>query len=238
MVRREMTAAKAVAEGDANDPVLRSKALRPGDRSAERANVRGDLPGLLAHDLKTPLAAISMNLDFALAELRLGATDGLCSALEDCREANLRAIRIVSDMGDAARLLSGEFQATPTYVSVTSVVQEVVQQVRPQAAERRVHILWATDDTAVVGDGELLAKAIERLLERALRHARSGSEVEIDQRGCLVTIRVETMAEASVEASTKSLAMHYAEAALSAQGGRVWTEANGDALLYRISLPE
>jgi len=234
-----MTAANAVAEGDASDPVLRSKALRPGDRSAERAKVRGDLPGLLAHDLKTPLAAISMNLDFALAELRLGgATEGLCSALEDCREANLRAIRIVSDMGEAARLLSGEFQATPTYVSVTRVVEEVVQQVRQQAAERRVHILWATDDTAVVGDGELLAKAIERLLERALRHARSGSEVEIDQRGCLVTIRIETMAEASVEASTKSLAMHYAEAALSAQGGRVWTEANGDALLYRISLPE
>jgi len=233
-------AAKTVAHRKQSAPPARPKALRTGERSGERPVTReDDLSGLLAHDLKTPLAAISMNLDFALAELRLGATEGLTSALEDCREANMRAVRIVSDMADAARLAARHYPLSITRVSMTALIQQVVDRISAQAADRRVRVLWATDGDAVRADSDVLAKALERLLERALRHARTGSEVEIEQRGPLVTIRVETMADPAAEASTRSLAMHFAEAAVTALGGEVKAEASGDgALLYRFAFAE
>src|SRR5258708_39827722 len=86
-------------------------AARKMSRSGELHIVRDDLAGLVAHDLRTPLAAISMNLDFALDELPPGASEAVRAALEDCRGANARAVRVVSDMADAVQLSSGERRA-------------------------------------------------------------------------------------------------------------------------------
>src|SRR5580700_1369980 len=76
-------------------------------RSGELHAARDDIAGLLAHDLRTPLAAISMNIDFVLGELE-GESESTRAALKDCREANLRAVRLVSDMADALQLANGE----------------------------------------------------------------------------------------------------------------------------------
>ena len=143
-------------------------------RSGELCAVRDDIAGLLAHDLKTPLAAISMNLDFVLDELGRQASGAMRSALEDCRVANARAIRIVGDMVDAARLASGEHKVTLVEVDASALLGGLVRAAAPEAAARGVRMVWHTDDDVVRGDADLLPRALERLLERALRHARHG----------------------------------------------------------------
>src|SRR5580698_8401786 len=47
---------------------------------------RDNVSELLAHDLKSPLAAIAMNLDFALDELGEDAPSATREALADCRQ--------------------------------------------------------------------------------------------------------------------------------------------------------
>jgi signal transduction histidine kinase len=211
-------------------------------RSGELVALRDDLAGLLAHDLKTPLAAISMNLDFVLDELGKQASGAMRGALEDCRAANARAIRIVTDMADAVRLVSGEKRPTLTDVDVSSLLGNLVRAAAPEAAARGVRMVWHADADMVRADADLLSRALDRLLERALRHARTGGAIEITLRSATVTMRVRSGAADDVdptlpEAAMRALGTYFAEAALRAQGGAVWTETDADgSLLFLAAL--
>jgi signal transduction histidine kinase len=221
------------------DEPASQRAQRLGELSA----VREGLASLLAHDLKTPLAAISMNLDFVLAELppdALSAT--LRAALEDCRAANARAIRILSDMADAARLQSGARHANIADIDVQALLTAAARRAAPEAAARGLRLVWSADVKIVRGDDDLLGRAIERLLERALRHGRAGGTIDLTLREGVIVIRVRSAIPedrgSPPDSAVRGLAMHFADAAMRAQGGAVWTEGEaGGSLLFCLSLP-
>jgi signal transduction histidine kinase len=213
----------------------RPKPLRPQDRAIRGVSGIG-LPGLLAHDVKTSLASISMNLDFAMAELDASASDAVLAALHDCRQANARAIRIVNDMADAARLAAGDHRPTFTEVDPAHVVEASVRAMQPEAAARGVEIVATTDEATVLVAAELFGRVVERLLERALRHSHAGSRVDIEQRGTSITIR--TAAAIGHELTTPNLALYFAEMTMAAMGGSAAAFAsNADTLAYRVVLP-
>lgn len=212
-------------------------------RIGELSFVRDGLATLLAHDLKTPLAAISMNLDFVLSELPFDALPStMRAALDDCRAANFRAIRILNDMADAVRLQSGERRANMVDVDMHALLTAIARRAAPEAAARNVRLVWSADVQVVRGDEDLLGRVLERLLERALRHARVGGTIDVTLREGSIVIRIEAAAadELTVgapESAIRGLAMHFADAAMRAQGGAVWAEGDADgALLFCVSL--
>ncbi len=215
-----------------------ASAAPPADQTV---SPRGDLPvvhddlaELLAHDLKTPLAAISMNLDFALSELKSDASQVVREALADCREANARAVRIVSDMADAVRLVAGDRRPTLTEVDAAQVIAAAVETMTSDAAGRGVRVHWTAPRQLV----QLLTRALERTLERALRHARAGATIEITLRARSIAIRLDTVSLSGEEPPARGLAWYFAEAAMRAQGGTLWTEMDADGVLtFRLSLP-
>jgi signal transduction histidine kinase len=214
-------------------------------RIGELSHVRDGLATLLAHDLKTPLAAISMNLDFVLAELPSDSLpSSLRAALDDCRAANDRAIGILSDMADAVRLQSGERRAIISDVDVQALLTAVARRAAPEAAARGLRLVWSADSHVARGDEDLLGRALERLLERALRHGRVGGTIDLSLREGTILIRVQSVisdagAVMPPESALRGLAMHFADAAMQAQGGAVWTEGDAEgSLLFCMSLPE
>jgi signal transduction histidine kinase len=199
--------------------------------------VRDELAGLLAHDLKTPLAAIAMNLDYALSDFRDATPDGLRSALEDCRQANSRAIRIVSDMADVVRLAVGDYRPVVTAVAPRELIDGVVRRGTEDAASRGVELRCQSDERPIEADEALLGRALDRLVERALRFARTGSVCSIRHEGSLISIRAVTSVETRFDPSVRALTTHFAEAALRAQGATLAAETDPEGtLIYRISL--
>lgn len=222
-------------------PAMPPRAKRIGELSL----VRDGLATLLAHDLKTPLAAISMNLDFVLAELPADTLPStLRAALDDCRAANFRAIHILSDMADAVRLQSGERRPSIADVDVQMVLTVAARNAASEAAARGVRLVWSADAQVARADEDLLGRALERLLERALRHARAGGTIELTLREGTIVIRVRSALsdEGGVtppESAVRGLAMHFVDAAMHAQGGAVWIEGDADgSLLFCMSLPK
>lgn len=214
-------------------PPPRPKTLRS---SGQHAVVREDLSGLLAHDLKTPLAAIAMNLDFVLSELGSGG-EVFRAALEDCRNANARAIRIVTDMADVARLAIGDYRPTLCEFSPSELIERVARGAALEAASREVRVVWSSTGDAVTGEPELLARALDRLVERALRYSRPGSTMAIEHLGGTVTVRAETTMAYASDSPTRALATCFAEAAVQAIGGTLEAHAGENCELeYRVTL--
>jgi K+-sensing histidine kinase KdpD len=215
----------------------RAKALRPGYAAGAYRLPSSGLSRLLAHDLKTPLASIAMNLDFVIAELAMHGGDAVGPAIEDCRQANARAIRIVSDMADAARLAAGDYHPTLDDVRPGALVEKVVCAATCEAASRAIKIVVTTDSTRVTGDADLLSRVIERLLERALRQARTGSRVDVQQKDRALSIRA-LAGPGDPDLTAPSLAIYFAEAAMAALGGGVWVESpEADVLVCRLMFP-
>lgn len=193
-----------------------------------------DLPNLLAHDLKSPLAAISMNLDFALSELKEPAHEPIRAALEDCKEANARAVRIVSDMAEALRLVSGSRKPFLSDVPASELIESVVASASSSAAARGVRIVWASGDDLVRADFDLLESALERLVQRALRHATE--TCLIDQRGGTFVIRAPSSPSETAPVDN-TLSVLFAEAAIRALSGSLAVEVTAGGLVYRICVP-
>jgi signal transduction histidine kinase len=208
-------------------------------RSGQLELLREDVAELLAHDLRTPLAAIAMNVDFALSELD-DPPPSVRGALEDCCKSTQTAMTLVADMVDAMQLASGELRLDLADVDVQPLIAGAARAVAPEAAARGVRLVWTAEPSIVRADAGLLERALRRVLERALRHARSGGSIDVTLRGGSVVVRVRS-ADAMpvvVEAGVRALATHFADAVLRAHGGAVWIESDtDDALLFCVALP-
>jgi two-component system, OmpR family, heavy metal sensor histidine kinase CusS len=223
-------------------PALNSGPPRPKTLRAVEppSSSRDELAGLLAHDLKTPLSAIAMNLDYVLAELEaLEPPREVSSALDDCRHANARAIRIVSDMADVARLTVGDYRPLPRDVDPADLLESAAQRAWEDATGRGLQVTWSADSGAITVDPDLMGRALDRLLERAVRHARPGSTLTIDYAGGAIAIAAQASANGSgrTEPVARALAVHFASAAVRAQGASLSVEVDGGGMLvFRIAL--
>jgi len=130
----------------------------------------------LAHELRTPLANLSGELEVCLMRPR-SAEDyraALESGLEECRRLhvlieNLLFMARAEHAGQALRC--EQFDAT-------QACAWVVEQLVPGAAARGVR-LRMEGDAAMEADPLLFRQALANLLSNAIRHSGAGSEVEI-----------------------------------------------------------
>ncbi|HEY3815728.1 MAG TPA: hypothetical protein VGL81_01075 [Polyangiaceae bacterium] len=204
--------------------------------------VRDDVSGLLAHDLKTPLAAIAMNLEFALGELGPNAPASVRGALEDCRDSNQDAVVLVTDVVEALQLASGQRRPHLAPVDVQGLLGAAVQRASRGAAARGATLVWTAEPTTIHGDVDLLERALGRLLDRGLRYARAGGSLRVSLKQRTIAIRVVNPDGAVMlldsEVAAQSLATHFADAVLRAQGGSLRTELDADgAMVFVVSLP-
>jgi two-component system, OmpR family, sensor kinase len=121
------------------------------------------------HELRTPLALLRAELDYALhyaeteAELRIAV-----------REASQETDRLVQLAGDLLLLASsdqGRLPLRPERFAVSAAMESVRQRFAWRAeAEGRVLVLDADDDPIIEADRVRLEQALGNLLENALRH--------------------------------------------------------------------
>ena len=157
--------------------LVREQAAR---REAETASqAKDEFLSLLSHELRTPLNAI-------LGWVRLlgsGALDaeGEERAVETIdRNARLQA-RLIEDMLDVSRIISGKLRLDAQAVDLTTVIHAAVDTLRPAADARRIRVQVALDFGAgqVWGDPVRLQQVVWNLLSNAIKFTPKGGRVQI-----------------------------------------------------------
>lgn len=192
---------------------------------------RPDLALLLAHDLRSPMSTLALNLEYVLSAAAL--TPDVRSAIEDCVAANVRALRIVSDMAEAAivaRDLVVPSEEFPT--DVQGLLDEAVRSLAVLLSARRTQLVRRGEPTLTGADPALLGRALERVLEWTLRHTEMGGTVELTCEARVVSLRARVGGPTGTSrAPAASLLTHYADTVVRAQGGGVWTEVDDQNIL-------
>lgn len=150
------------------------------DRQADLEQQRRMFISAIAHDLRTPLFALRGHLE--LFSKGLAQTpEKAARYLEICREKADALERLIADLFAYAR--SEYLREVPRRdrIDLGALLQRAVDGFRPLAASKGVTFLCAgsPDPCHVDGDAQLLMRAVENLLDNALRHGPPESVIHV-----------------------------------------------------------
>lgn len=130
----------------------------------------------LAHELRTPLNNVITQAEVALSRTRDAEEyrEVLYAALEQCR----RLARMIADMLFIARAEKGLLVPERVAVELAGVAGKVAEYFQPLAADSDVR-LAVQGAATVVGDPLMIERAIANLMSNAIRHARTGTPVDL-----------------------------------------------------------
>jgi two-component system heavy metal sensor histidine kinase CusS len=171
--RTETDAAKQTIER------MLAEAQAQNDRLGRLQREKDSLVQLIVHDLRSPLNAVMLSLEFVAQEVRSRqAGSDLTEALEDARSTAHRVSGMVSQILDTAKLEEGRLPLDRTPVSTADLLKKVRQQLSPMARDKRVDVrVEAPVDLAVRGDVRLFGRVVENLLSNSIRHTPSGGKI-------------------------------------------------------------
>lgn len=138
----------------------------------------------LAHELRTPLAALRGEIELALRATRdADLQQSLASQIEDID----RLTRLIDHVLTLARAESGQIPLTFSAVDLSEMASSIVEQLEPVANARTITLRCETTSAVVArGDAGWLERLVLNLLDNAMKFTREG--------GCVV-VRVSRQGE-------------------------------------------
>jgi two-component system sensor histidine kinase BaeS len=177
---RRFAAGERAARAGVTGPGELGELARAFDAMAEEVvraeRVRRSLAADVAHELRTPLAALQAGLE----ELRDGLRPPDPGRLRALHDQTLRLGRVVQDLADLSAAESAAFSLRPTGVDLAEVAGAALAAQRPALAA--AGLLVDADLTAplpVRADADRLHQAVTNLLANAARYCRPGDRVSV-----------------------------------------------------------
>jgi two-component system sensor histidine kinase CpxA len=143
------------------------------------------LLGDISHELRSPLARLSVALE--LARKSSGSASSVL-ALDRIEKEAERVNLLVGQLLALTRLESGAESVPPEIVVLEDLVQQVIDDANFEAKplHKEVRVL-ALEHCRVLGSAELLRSAVENVIRNAVRYTPPGSAVEVSLRWKLDT---------------------------------------------------
>jgi signal transduction histidine kinase len=159
----------------------------------QRANrLKDEFVAIISHELRTPLTPILGGVYMIRNEPNDNAIVG--RAL-DLIERNVRTqVKIVDDLLDVSRALSGKFRIHMEPVDLPRVIQSAVETVRPasEAKNIRIDVQVSPLEGTVTGDPDRLQQVVWNLLSNSVKFTPNSGHiiVELSEGSGFVEIRV------------------------------------------------
>ncbi|HEY0190659.1 MAG TPA: ATP-binding protein, partial [Kofleriaceae bacterium] len=145
---------------------------------ARRLAALGQFAAAIAHDIRTPLTSISMNVQILRHKLQLPDDDRehLDIALEELARLD-RSVAEILDFAKPVKLLSEP-------VDVGELFEATRRNLTPVLSERgvAVRVAHASGELTVQGDATRLRQALTNLVDNAANASRAGAEVTLRAR--------------------------------------------------------
>jgi PAS domain S-box-containing protein len=206
---RDLTEAKRVEAMESvnqqRDELL--DAERNARMSAQRATrLKDEFLATLSHELRTPLSAILGWTQLLLKSQTPRSPEEHRRAIEVI-DRNARAqVKLIEDLLDLSRIMTGKLRLDLHQVSFASVVEAAVDSARPAADVKGIRlraILGSSSGDIISADSARLQQVIWNLLTNAIKFTPKGGQVQV------LLQRINSHLELSVNDTGVGIPSHY-----------------------------
>ena len=167
---------------------LRPQKKADAERAAQ-ASFERQMIGIVSHDLRNPLSAISLGLSVILG--REKTEPRVTTLLHRIRTSTDRALRMVHDLLDFTQArLGGQVPLERHTLDFHVLTRAVVEEVRSAVPERDIRLTTRGLGQGV-WDEDRLAQVMTNLLTNALKYSPDGTAVKVATQGELLEVRLE-----------------------------------------------
>lgn len=241
-----------------------NKALEESHRRLQELDrVKSDFLLNVSHELRTPLTAIKGSVDNML--------DGITGPLSEPQRRYLlrvktnadRLVRLIDDLLDLARIEEGRVQVNPTFFSLPGLASELLETLRPVAAEKSLELFLAEgeDPLIVHADRDKVGQVLMNLLGNAIKFTPSGGSIKVQLAGeedAFARVHIRDTGDGippeqlplifdkfyrvqpglQAKAAGTGLGLSIAKSLVELQGGRIWAESQvGQGSTFFFTLP-
>jgi signal transduction histidine kinase len=183
-------AVRKQAEEERAEMLVREQAARA---EAERANrTKDEFLATLSHELRTPLTAI-LGWSHIVRQNQLDDTQ-LSRALETIERNAHAQSRLIDDLLDVSRIISGKLQIDLRVVDLSTVIEAAVEAVRPAFEAKQINFQIDLGSLAfpVMGDPHRLQQIFWNLFSNAVKFTPKRGEVgvKIEHRNAQLCVSV------------------------------------------------
>jgi signal transduction histidine kinase len=233
------------------------------ERLKELDRLKSDFVSNVSHELRTPLTAIKGAVDLLLREVPGRLNESQTHYLTRVRSNSQHLAGLINDLLDLARIEEGKVELKGTRVSVGGLVHEVMETVKPLAAEKPVLLevklpepsvlVWADRDKVTQVLMNLIGNAIKftppqgKVTVSASRDATDWAQVSINDSGPGISAEecqkiFEKFYQVSEGGEPKpkgtGLGLAISKALVELHGGKIWVKSEpGRGSTFSFTLP-
>jgi signal transduction histidine kinase len=217
---------------------------------------RDQIMGIVAHDLRNPLGAITMKASLMRMEAE---SEKVREQSESIERIGMRMEHLIKSMLDVSTIEAGKFSVAPAPCRVEGLLRETMEMFESLSASKQVRLEQNVDERALVvrADRERVLQVLSNILGNALNFTPPGGKVTLsvsrqdgDARFTILDsgpgIPAEHLphvfdrfwkAEKRGKQGT-GLGLFIAKGIIDAHGGRIWAESSlGQGASFVFTLP-
>jgi signal transduction histidine kinase len=145
----------------------------------ELERLREDFAAIVAHDLRTPLQAVMLQVDVLLRQANGEASTVPVATLQMMKRSGHRLERITSDLLDASRIDAHRMLLDRRQVDLPELVQALVDQVQSVLGTHPVSIEVVGEPPAISADPIRIEQILTNLLENASKYSAAGEPIRV-----------------------------------------------------------
>jgi signal transduction histidine kinase len=234
------------------------------ERLKELDQMKSDFVSHVSHELRTPLTAIKGAVDLMLRGVAGPLTDKQAHFLTRVRSNTQHLAGLINDLLDLSKIESGRIEVKSSRVSLSGLVHEVVEALRPVAAEKVIALeatlrepsilVWADRDkinqvlTNLIGNAIKFTPVQGRVTVSTSRNGEESIQVSVSDSGPGVPpdekekifAKFYQIAEVNGENSKGTgLGLAISKALVELHGGKIWVESepnSGSTFCFTLPL--
>ena len=174
-ISRDVTAEREAAHE--RERLLKSE-REARDESERQSRLKDEFLATLSHELRTPMNAILGWLSILESGKPIREIHSALAVVR--RNADLQA-KLIDDLLDMSRFLSGNVRLEVGAVDIGALLQTTMQGLQPAADAKRIQLIASVDTGSgqIVGDPRRLQQVMWNLVHNAIKFTPNGGRVEI-----------------------------------------------------------